>query len=122
MQIFDFAADQAPTLVTIFIAVFVIDYIANLISFGNRIVSALVTALVLMVVQAVLLVVLGERVEFPLLLTAGGVMFVIALLGNVLTFRNRIVNALVTAVIFLIPFTLAYYYLVGLAQNMQLGG
>ena len=49
-------------------------------------------------------------------LIAGGVLFVIAYLGNLLTFSNRFVNALVTAILFAV----LYYALVYFSDPMLL--
>ncbi|MGE0024011.1 MAG: hypothetical protein AB7S70_10320 [Hyphomicrobium sp.] len=97
--------------------VFVIGLIGNVLSFSNRFVNALVTAIVFAVVFGVLYHLTRAEVppvpvEFlpadyawlqPVLIAAG-VVFVVDLIGNFLSFSNRFVNALVTAIVFLVVF------------------
>lgn len=122
MIIEDFLTRMAPILATTFVAVFLIDYVANLISFGNRFISAIVTALVLMAILSGGLFAMGEDIALEPLLMAGGLMFVVALLGNLLSFRNRFLNALLTAVIFMIPYALGLYFLIALGAGVSQGG
>lgn len=111
MDILEFAQNHAALLSATFVAVFVIDYFANVVSFGNRLGSAIVTALALMAVLAGTLFAMGEDIAWEPLGLAGALMFAVAYLGNVLTFSSKAVNALVTAVIFMIPFVLGLMYL-----------
>ncbi|KUO56554.1 MAG: hypothetical protein APF80_06730 [Alphaproteobacteria bacterium BRH_c36] len=111
MDILEFAQANAALLTATCVAVFVIDYFANAVSFGNRLGSAIVTALALMVVLAGTLFAMGEDIAWEPLALAGALMFAVAYLGNVLTFSSKVINALVTALIFLIPFTLGLMYL-----------
>lgn len=97
--------------------VFVIGLIGNVLSFSNRFVNALVTAIVFAVVFGVLYhlshaEVPPSPIEFlpadykwlqPVLIAAA-VVFVVDLIGNILSFSNRFVNALVTAIVFLVIF------------------
>jgi hypothetical protein len=97
--------------------VFVIGLIGNALSFSNRFVNALVTAIVFAVIFGVLYhlsqaEVPPSPVEFlpadykwlqPVLIAAA-VVFVVDLIGNFLSFSNRFVNALVTAIVFLVIF------------------
>lgn len=97
--------------------VFVIGLIGNLLSFSNRFVNALVTAIVFAVVFGALYhlshaEVPPSPIEFlpadykwlqPVLIAAA-VVFVVDLIGNILSFSNRFVNALVTALVFLAIF------------------
>lgn len=97
--------------------VFVIGLIGNILSFSNRFVNALVTAIVYVAVFAG--VIFASKIEAPispvhflpgeyawleLVLIGGAVLFVIDLIGNTLSFSNRFVNALVTAIVFAIVF------------------
>ncbi|MBU1210075.1 MAG: hypothetical protein KJ587_02240 [Alphaproteobacteria bacterium] len=111
MNIIEFAEAHAALLTATFVAVFVIDYFANVVSFGNRLGSAIVTALALMAVLAGTLFAIAEDIAWEPLALAGALMFAVAYLGNVLTFSNKVINALLTAVIFLIPFILGLMYL-----------
>lgn len=99
------------------IVVFVIGLIGNALSFSNRFVNALVTAIAFTVIFGALYHfthadVPPSPVEFmpaeyrwlqPILIAAG-VVFVVDLIGNFLSFSNRFVNALVTALVFLAIF------------------
>ncbi|WP_291177969.1 hypothetical protein [Hyphomicrobium sp.] len=97
--------------------VFVVGLIGNVLSFSNRFVNALVTAIVFAVIFGALTYV--ARTEVPAspveflpadfawlqpVLIAAAVVFVIDLIGNLLSFSSRFVNALVTAIVFLIIF------------------
>jgi hypothetical protein len=97
--------------------VFVIGLIGNALSFSSRFGNALVTAIVFAVIFGVLYHlsqadVPPSPVEFlpadyrwlqPILIAAG-VVFVIDLIGNFLSFSNRFGNAIVTALVFLVIF------------------
>ena len=97
--------------------VFFIGLIGNILSFSNRFVNALVTAIVFAVVFGGLYYGTGapapaSPVEFlpdaykwlqPVLIAAA-VVFVVDLIGNLLSFSSRFVNALVTAIVFLVIF------------------
>lgn len=97
--------------------VFVVGFIGNALSFSNRFVNALVTAIVFAVIFGVLYHL--TRAEVPPspiaflpepytwlepVLIGAAVVFVVDLIGNVLSFSNRFVNALVTAVVFAVIF------------------
>lgn len=97
--------------------VFVIGLIGNILSFSNRFVNALVTAIVFAVVFGVLsYLVKAEAPSSPApflpteyswlepVLVAAAVVFVVDLIGNILSFSNRFVNALVTAIVFAVIF------------------
>ena len=86
-------------------AVFVGDLIANMISFSNRLMNAIVLA----VIAGAFVLGFGHLVDQrplgELLQPAGMVAalgFVVGYLGNLLAFGNRFVNALVTALVFLV--------------------
>ena len=92
--------------------VFVVDLIGNMLSFSNRLVNALVTALVFAVIFGTLFGLafrdgwkpspIFMPADFawlePVLISAG-IVFVVGLIGNLLSFENRFVNALVTAIV-----------------------
>jgi xanthine/uracil permease len=93
--------------------VFVVGLIGNVLSFSNRFVNALVTAVLFAVIFGTLFFL--SKAEVPPtpvhflpgdyswlepVLVAAGVVFVVDLIGNVLSFSNRFVNALVTALVF----------------------
>lgn len=97
--------------------VFVVGLIGNVLSFSNRFVNALVTAIVYGAIFAGAIV--GAHVQAPaspvhylpgeyawleLVLISAAIVFVIDLIGNTLSFSNRVVNALVTAIVFAIIF------------------
>lgn len=120
MDIATFLEANASILIAAFIAAFLIDFLANLISFGNRWVSALVTSLLLVAALVFVLVMNRDDIAVQPLAMAGGVMFVVALLGNYFSFSNRFLNALVTAVLFLIPFSIGLFLLLGLTGHGSL--
>ena len=97
--------------------VFIVGLIGNVLSFSNRFVNALVTAVVFAVIFGVLsFLVRSEAPASPApflpaeyswlepVLVAAAVVFVIDLIGNILSFSNRVVNALVTAIVFAVVF------------------
>jgi hypothetical protein len=101
--------------------VFVIGLIGNILAFGNRFVNALVTALLVAIVGGALnyhffgdsapkTIALDQALAWlEPVLVAAAVVFVLDLIGNMLTFESRVGNALATAVVFAIIFgTLSY--------------
>ena len=105
------------------IIVFAVDLVGNSIAYGGRLVNALTTALVFLLIFAALahfglgkLEVSTDAAELPSrflpgewlwlepVLIATALVFVVGLLGNILSFENRFMNAVVTAVIFLLIF------------------
>ena len=113
MDFMDLIQANWAVLTTAFLGAFIIDYFANILSFENRFVSAVVTGLLLIVIIWGTLILIGDDVAMQPLMMAGALMFVVALLGNILSFGNRFTNALVTAIIFIIPFALGLYYVLG---------
>ncbi len=96
--------------------VFVIGLIGNILAFGNRFVNALVTALLVAIVGGALnyhffgdslpkTMALDQAYAWlePVLIAAA-VVFVVDLIGNMLSFSNRFVNAVVTALVFAVIF------------------
>ncbi|MCB1510451.1 MAG: hypothetical protein KDJ36_06070 [Hyphomicrobiaceae bacterium] len=105
---------------------FVIGYIGNRIAFSNRFVNALVTAIVFAVIYAGLYYMV-DRTTLPenlqkisqetwlrMVGMAAVVVFVIDLIANILTFKNRFTNALMTAIVFAVVFTGLMYAAGGL--------
>jgi len=111
------------------IIVFLVDLVGNSLAYGGRFVNALVTAIVFLVVFGALayfglgrLEVSTDMAEIPSrflpddllwlepVLIATLLVFVVGLLGNLLSFKNRFVNALVTALIFLAIFGAVTYF------------
>lgn len=94
--------------------VFVVALIGNVLSFSNRFVNALVTAVLFGAIFGGLAFVTkagpppGATPQFlppellwlELVLIGSAVVFVVDLIGNVLSFSNRFLSALVTAVVF----------------------
>lgn len=111
MTFIDFVQVNSALLGAVFAAVFVIDYFANVMSFGSRFKSAIVTALIMMAVLAGTLFVLAEDIAWEPLALSGALMFAVAYFGNLLTFSSKVINAFLTAVIFMIPFTIGMMYL-----------
>lgn len=97
------------------VVVFVIGLVGNMLAFGNRFVNALVTAILVAIVGGALIfnfggpppktIAFGEAVAWlePALIAAA-VVFVLDLIGNMLSFESRVGNALATAVVFAIVF------------------
>jgi hypothetical protein len=100
---------------------FVIAYLGNALTFSNRFVNALVTALVFAVFYAALIYTVDRTVLPPelkeatqdtwvqMVLIAAGLVFVLDLIANFISFSNRFVSALVTAVLFAALFGIAVY-------------
>ena len=110
------------------VIVFVVDLIGNSLAYGGRLVNALATAAVFFVIFAALayfglgkLAFSTEAVELPSLFLPGDLLwlepviiatvlvFVVGLVGNIVAFDNRFMNALVTALIFLVVFGVVTY-------------
>lgn len=88
--------------------VFVSDSIGNMLAFGNRIVNALTTAIVWMVLFIILYFVLAAvdiqltstlNRFFVLAIMGGAFVFVSDMIGNIITFGNRFLNALTTTIV-----------------------
>jgi TRAP-type C4-dicarboxylate transport system permease small subunit len=111
------------------IIVFAVDLVGNSLAYGGRLVNALATAAVFLVIFAALayfglgkLELSTDAAELPSrflpgdllwlepVLIATGLVFVVGLVGNMLSFKNRLMNALVTAVIFLVVFGAVTYF------------
>jgi hypothetical protein len=100
---------------------FVIAYLGNALTFSNRFVNALVTALVFAVFYAALIYTVDKTVLPPelkeatrdtwvqMVLMAAGLVFVLDLIANFISFNNRFLSALITAVLFAVLFGVAVY-------------
>lgn len=95
---------------------FVIGLIGNFLSFSNRFVNALVTAVVFALIYGALYFVVDPSLMktqagvvsqaqwFQMVGIAAGVVFVVDLIANILSFQSRVGNALMTAVVFAVLF------------------
>ena len=106
---------------------FVIGLIGNVLSFSNRFMNALITAVIFMLVYGGLFYValtsdqdelreqIGALSQEQLLVTigvAGALVFVIDFVANMLSFQSRFMNALMTSIVFLLLFG-AFIFLSG---------
>jgi hypothetical protein len=92
--------------------VFVVGLIGNILSFNSRFMNALVTAIIFALLSGVLFYMMfkdsiprtiaapADLAWLEPVLVAAAIVFVVDLIGNMLSFSNRFVNALVTALIF----------------------
>lgn len=109
---------------------FVIAYIGNLLSFSNKLVNALVTAVVFAVVYAGLFY-LVDQATLPadlrevtqetwiqVIAMSAVVVFVVDLVANMLSFSNRFMSALVTALLFVALFGTLFYLTGDVAPNI----
>ncbi|MEQ1578865.1 MAG: hypothetical protein ABL894_14605 [Hyphomicrobium sp.] len=92
--------------------VFVVGLIGNILSFSSRFMNALVTAVIFALLSGALFFMMfkdsiPKTIAVPAdlawlepVLVASAIVFVVDLIGNMLSFSNRVVNALVTAVVF----------------------
>lgn len=111
------------------IILFVVDLIGNSIAYSGRLVNALMTSVVFFVVFAALayfglgkLVVSTDVADIPShflpgdllwlepVLIATALVLIIGFVANILAFKNRFINAVVTAVIFLFIFGAVTYF------------
>ncbi|MGD9786181.1 MAG: hypothetical protein AB7E80_00980 [Hyphomicrobiaceae bacterium] len=109
---------------------FVVAYIGNLMSFSNRFVNALVTALVFAAIYAGVFYLL-DRGAMPaevrhmsqdmwirMIGMSAALVFVLDLVANMLSFSNRAMNALVTAVLFALLFGALMYMSGGMPAHV----
>lgn len=91
--------------------VFVVALVGNALSFSSRIGNAFLTAVIFAAIFGTLAFVTKVNAPAPhflpseyavaeLVLIAAAIVFVVDLIGNVLSFSNRFVSALVTAIVF----------------------
>ncbi len=107
---------------------FVIAYIGNVLTFSNRFVNALVTAVIFGIINAALFYAvdmatlpenlqdLSQQTWFQMVLLATGLVFVIDLVANMLAFSNRFTSALVTALVFAVLYGALFYFTGGLPE------
>lgn len=110
------------------IVVFAVDLIGNSIAYSGRLANAFTTAIVFFVIFAALayfglgkLELSTDAVEIPTLflppdylwlepvVIATAIVFAVGFVGNILSFENRFMNAVVTAILFLAVFGAATY-------------
>jgi len=109
---------------------FVIGFIGNMLSFSNRFMNALVTAVVFALIygalyyaidQATLAEEMGpisQQQWMQMVAISAGLVFVIDLVANMISFSSRFMNALVTAVLFAILFGAMMYATGGLPTSV----
>lgn len=100
---------------------FVIAYIGNLLSFSNRFVNALITAVLFAAIYAGLFYLIDTSMLPPemqsisqetwiqMIAISAVLVFLIDLVANFLSFSNRFISALVTAVVFAALYVVAIY-------------
>lgn len=100
---------------------FVIAYIGNLLTFSSRLVNALVTAILFAAIYAGLFYLIDQSMLPPemqalsqetwvqMIAMSAVLVFVVDLVANMLSFSNRFVSALVTAVVFAALYVVAIY-------------
>lgn len=101
---------------------FVIAYVGNLLTFSNRFVNALVTAILFGAIYFALIYFI-DRSTLPaemqsisqdtwirMIVMASVLVFVIDLIANMMSFSSRFMSALVTAVLFALLFAAAAYF------------
>jgi hypothetical protein len=100
---------------------FVIAYLGNRISFSNRLVNALVTALIFAIFYGALALT-ADRTLLPgelqqvsrqtwlqMIAISAALVFVLDFIANLISFRSRFVSALVTSLLFALLFAGALY-------------
>ena len=94
------------------LAVFIGDFIANTISFENRVMNAVILAVIVgIAVLGFGLFINGStigQIGMPAMICAA-LALVVGYLGNVIAFDNRFVNALVTAIVFAVVCAIGLY-------------
>ena len=113
---------------------FAIAYLGNALSFSNRFVNALVTAVIFFVIYAILAYTVDKTLLPPefqevsretwlqIILMAAAIVFVLDLVANLISFSNRFVSALVTALLFAALFGLGIYYTGGVPTTAAPAG
>lgn len=108
---------------------FVVGYIGNVLSFSNRFMNALVTAILFAAIYGALFYFadpaelrskVGPMSQAEMLKTVGMaavLVFIIDLVANMLAFNSRFVNALMTAVVFAVLFGGLMYATGGVPQT-----
>lgn len=113
---------------------FVIGFIGNMLSFSNRFVNALVTAIIFVLVYGGIVYVgfvsdqeamkeqigvLSQEQWIRMIGIAGLFVFVIDLVANMLSFQSRFMNALMTAIVFLVLFGGLMYFTGGIPNEIR---
>ena len=113
---------------------FVIGFIGNVLSFSNRFVNALVTAIIFVLVYGGIVYAafvsdqealkeqvgaLSQEQWIRMIGIAGVFVFVIDLVANMLSFRSRFMNALMTAIVFLVLFGGLMYFTGGIPTEVR---
>jgi lipid-A-disaccharide synthase-like uncharacterized protein len=113
---------------------FVIGFIGNVLSFSNRFVNALVTAIIFVLVYGGIVYagfvsdqeaikeqigVLSQEQWIRMIGIAGLFVFVIDLVANMLSFQSRFMNALMTAIVFLVLFGGLMYFTGGIPNEIR---
>lgn len=110
--------------------VFVIALLGNVLSFSNRFVNALVTAVLFALFYGALaygidktmlpadLQSASQETWIQMIAMGAALVFVLDLVANMISFGNRVVSALVTAVLFAILFGLAVYATGGVPTSL----
>ncbi len=90
-----------PASLMVAAVVFLVALLGNYFSFGNRLVNAVVTALVAAALGAVVLMLAGEQhFTLPMAGAFAATVFGVDLVANLLNFKHRAVSALITCVLF----------------------
>ncbi len=113
---------------------FVIGFIGNVLSFSNRFVNALVTAIIFVLVYGGIVYAafvsdqeplkeqvgaLSQEQWIRMIGIAGVFVFVIDLVANMLSFQSRFMNALMTAIVFLVLFGGLMYFTGGIPTEVR---
>jgi hypothetical protein len=115
------------------VILFIIGYIGNMLSFSNRFVNALVTAIVFAIIYGGILYFLffsgaelppevkeklekspelrnvSQQAVVQVVAISAALVFVIDLIANMISFKSRLLNALMTAVVFAVLFGIVIY-------------
>lgn len=103
--------------------VFVVGLIGNILSFSSRFMNALVTAIIFALLSGALFFMMfkdsiprtiaapADLAWLEPVLVMSAIVFLVDLVGNMLSFSNRFVNAIVTAVVFGIISGASFFYL-----------
>jgi lipid-A-disaccharide synthase-like uncharacterized protein len=137
MEVKSMSPVEQTFLVQILIAagvLFVIGFIGNVLSFSNRFVNALVTAIIFVLVYGGIVYAafvsdqealkeqvgaLSQEQWIRMIGIAGVFVFVIDLVANMLSFQSRFMNALMTAIVFLVLFGGLMYFTGGIPTEVR---
>jgi hypothetical protein len=137
MEVKSMSPVEQTFLVQVLIAagvLFVIGFIGNVLSFSNRFVNALVTAIIFVLVYGGIVYAafvsdqealkeqvgaLSQEQWIRMIGIAGVFVFVIDLVANMLSFQSRFMNALMTAIVFLVLFGGLMYFTGGIPTEVR---